>query len=208
MPKIKLNFRGLTISEKVARARQIVAALTGNSHFPTPHPPLPQLTAAIDELEAANEAVQAARQEAKSRTAALNIKEAEHDQLMMKLVSYVDAVAGDDPALVTSIGLEMRDFPNPTQDVPPAPTGLTATDGDFTGEVDLAWDRVRGARSYVIHCSPDPPTDTSWAHAKIATRSQITVENLPSGTRHWFRVAALGTRGQGSWSSPVMKMAQ
>lgn len=208
MPRIKLSLRTMTIPEKIARCKQIVAALTGNSNFPTPHPPLAEITASINELGAANTAAQSARQEAKSRTAALNIKEAEHDQLMMKLVSYVDAVAGDDPALVTSIGLEMRDSPNPAQDVPPAPTGLTATDGDFTGEVDLAWDRVQGARSYVVQCSPDPPTDTSWAHAKIATRSQITVANLPSGTRHWFRVAAVGTRGQGSWSSPVMKMAQ
>jgi hypothetical protein len=208
MPRIKLNFRGLTISEKVARSRQIVAALTGNSQFPTPHPPLAQLTAAIDDLDAANTAAQVARQEAKSRTAALNIKEAEHDQLMMKLVSFVDAVAGDDSALVTSIGLEMRDSPNPAQDVPPAPAGLTATDGDFNGEVDLAWDRVQGARSYVVQCSPDPPNDSSWTHAKIATRSQITVANLSSGSRHWFRVAAVGTRGQSAWSNPVMKMVQ
>jgi hypothetical protein len=208
MSRIKLNFRGLTISEKVARARQIITALTGNSNFPTPHPPLPQLNTVIDELEAANAAAQAARQEAKARTAALNIKEAEHDQLMMKLVSYINAVAGDDPALVTSIGLEMRDSPNSAQDVPPAPTGLTVTDGDFNGEVDLAWNRVQGARSYVVQCSPDPPADSSWTHAKIATRSQITVKNLSSGTRQWFRVAAVGTRGQSAWSNPVMKMVQ
>jgi hypothetical protein len=206
MPRIKLNFRNLTVTEKIARSCQIVAALTGNSQFPTPHPPLAELTASIDQLETANNAAQAARQETKTCTAALNIKEAEHDQNMMKLASYVDAVAGDNAALVLSIGMEMRDSPNFAQDVPNMPTNLTATDGDFPGEADLSWDRVQGARSYVVQCSPDPPTDASWTHSKIATRSKITVENLPSGTRHWFRVAAVGTRGQSAWSNPVMKM--
>lgn len=208
MARIKLNLRSMTIAEKIARSRQIVAALTGNSHFPTPHPPLADVTAVINELEAAATAAQAARQEMKARTTAQTIKEAEHDQFMMKLVSYVESVAGDDPALVASVALEMRDFSNHASDVPLAPTGLTATHGDFTGEIDLAWDTVRGARSYDIQFSSDPPTDSSWTHSKVATRSRITVEHLVSGTRYWFRVAAVGTRGHGPWSNPVMKMAQ
>ena len=208
MSRIKLSLASMTIPEKIARSQQIVTALTGNSHFPTPHPPLAEINAAINELEAANTAAQSARQEAKARTAAQTMKEAEHDQLMMKLVSYVESVAGDNPELVLSVGFEMRDFPVHAQDVPDAPASLAATDGDFSGEADLSWDTVRGARSYIIQCSPDPPTDSSWTHARVATRSQITIEHLTSGTRHWFRVAAVGTRGQGAWSNPVMKMAQ
>lgn len=208
MSRIKLSLASMSIPEKIARSQQIVTAMTGNSHFTAPHPPLAEVTAAINELEAASTAAQAARQEAKSRTAAQTMKEAAHDQIMMRLVSYADSVAGDDPELVLSIGFEMRDFPNTAQDVPPAPAGLTATDGDFSGEIDLSWDTVRGARSYVVQCSPDPPTDSSWTHARVATRSQITVEHLTSGTRHWFRVAAVGTRGQSAWSNPAMKMAQ
>src|SRR5436190_2063123 len=165
MSRIKLSLRNMTVAEKIARCHQIVAALTGNSHFPTPHPPLAEVTAAINELEAANTAAQAARQEAKTRTAALNTKDDALDQFMTKLVSYVDSVAGDDPEVVLSAALEMRDFPTHAQDVPPAPASLTATAGDFTGEIDLSWDTVAGARSYVVECSPDPPTDTSWAHS-------------------------------------------
>src|SRR5947209_12251979 len=125
MSRVKLNFRTLNVAEKIARAQQIVAALTGNSHFTTPHPPLAEVTAAINELEAAATAAQAARQEAKARTAAQTMKEAALAQVMTKLVSYVDSVAGDDPSRVTNVGLEMRDFPSHAQDVPDAPAGLT-----------------------------------------------------------------------------------
>jgi hypothetical protein len=208
MSRIKLGLASMSVMEKVARCRQIVAALTNNTHFPAPQPPLAEITAAINELEAAATATQAARQEAKARTAAQTMTEAALDQTMMKLVAFVESVAADDPALVTSVGLEMRDPSNVVTDTPNAPASLTATDGDFTGEIDLSWDTVRGARSYVVECSPDPPTDSSWTHSKVATRSRITVEHLASGTRHWFRVAAVGTRGQSAWSNPVMKMAQ
>ena len=138
MPRIKLGLKDMSVTEKIARSQQIVTALTGNTHFPTPHPPLAEITAAINELEAANTAAQTARQEAKARTAAQTMKEAEHDQIMTKLVSYVDSVAGDNPELVLSVEFEMRDFPAHAPDVPSAPASLGATDGDFSGQVDLS----------------------------------------------------------------------
>jgi hypothetical protein len=38
MPKIKLNLRSLTVPEKSARAREIVAASTGYPDLNAPHP--------------------------------------------------------------------------------------------------------------------------------------------------------------------------
>ena len=208
MSLIKFSIRTMSIPEKVARSRQIVAAMTGNTHFTTPHPALSEVTAAIADLESAANAAQVARQEAKARTLAQNTKEGEFDNLMGRLVAYVESIAAADPQLAVDIGLEIRSPATSSSDTPPAPASLAATDGDFAGQIDLSWDTVAGARSYVVQCSPDPPSDSSWTHACIATRSQVTVENLVSGTRHWFRVAAVGTRGQGAWSNPVMKMAQ
>ena len=88
-----------------------------------------------------------------------------------------------------------------------APPSLTATFGDHDGEIDLTWDTVRGARSYVVERSPDPPTESSWTHAAVSTRSRTTIEDLTSGTRYWFRVAAVTATGQSAWSNPAMKIA-
>jgi hypothetical protein len=65
MSRIKLNFKRLPLTEKIARARQIVTALTGNADFPTPMPPLIALTTASDEADAAFNEAQQARQTAK-----------------------------------------------------------------------------------------------------------------------------------------------
>ena len=211
MSKIKLNLRSLNIPEKIARAQQIVAALTDNTNFTAPHPPLAQVTAAIEELEAASNAVQAARQDAKAKTAAQKASEEALDRMVMQLVAHVESVAGDDEQLIMSAGLDVRGSvafasasASATHSAPPA---LTATFGDHDGEIDLTWDTVRGARSYVVERSPDPPTESAWTHAAVSTRSHTTIEDLTSGTHYWFRVAALTANGQGPWSNPAMKIA-
>jgi len=84
---------------------------------------------------------------------------------------------------------------------------LTPTAGDHDGEIDLSWDNVTGAKSYVIRQSPDPATPTTWAHAGVSTKSTFTAAGLNSGTRYWFRVAAVNNFGQSGWSDSATKIA-
>ena len=207
MAKVKLNFRQLSIPEKIARARQIHAAMTGNARFPHPLPDLDDLNVNVNELEGRATAAQAARLEAKTRTAAQAQGEEALDGLMSQLVSHVESVAGNDESIILGAGLEVRSPNTPATGEPEAPTALTATAGDHDGEIELSWDAVRGARSYVVERSPDPPTATSWTHAAVSTRSSATIQGLNSGTRYWFRVAAVNAVGQSPWSSPAMKIA-
>jgi hypothetical protein len=207
MPKIKLNFGRLSIPEKIARAQQIVAALTGNSNFPTPHPTLAEVTAATGALETAANAVHAARFEAKRRTAAQGIKEDELNQLMAQLGAYVESVAGDDESLILSAGLEKRSFAAPDSSAPTAPETLTATTGNHEGEIELSWDTAHGARSYVVERTTDPQTASSWTQAGVSPRSSVILEGLDSGTRYYFRVAAVTLNGQSPWSNQAVKVA-
>ncbi|MDT5062879.1 MAG: hypothetical protein QOH63_3338 [Acidobacteriota bacterium] len=206
MSKIKLNLQRLTIPEKIARSQQIVAAMTGNANFTSPQPALPQVTTAINDLDTAYAATQTARQEAKTRTSIQNQKEEALDRVLTQLANYVESVSGDDEAKITSAGMNVRAEPAAAGDLA-APTGLEASVGDRDGEIDLVWDKVNKARSYVIERSADPPTATSWTHAAVATKSQATVGGLTSGTKYWFRVAAVGPNGQSPWSDPATKLA-
>lgn len=206
MAKVKLNLKGLSIPEKIARARQIVAAMTGNDNFPAPQPSLAQVTGGTNQLEAAYNAAQAARQEAKARTAALNEQEEAVDLLLTQLAGHVESVGGDNEQIIQSAGMDIRSAPTSTG-TPAVPVSLNATQGDMEGEIDLSWDKVERARSYLIEQSADPITSTSWAHAAVSTKSQVTIDDLQSGTRYWFRVAAVGPQGQSGWSNPASKIA-
>lgn len=207
MPKIRLNLAGLSIAEKLAKARQIVTALTGNTNFPTPSPALANITTAANELETAGAETQAARQAAKEKTSIQNQKEDALDQLLTQLAAYVESVAGSNEQLILSAGMDMRASAVVSTAPPAQPQGLTATAGDRDGEIDLSWDTVANAKSYIIEQSLDPVTPASWAHASVSTRSSQTMSGLTSGTRYWFRVAAVNINGESGWSDPAMKIA-
>ena len=207
MAKIRLNFSRLPVPQKVAKAQQIVAALTGNSNFPTPSPTLANITTAATELASAEAESQTARQTGKEKTTVRNQKEDSIDQLMTQLAAYVESVAGDNEQLILSAGMDMRAQPVAATAPPDQPQGLTPTAGDRDGEIDLSWDNVTGAKSYVIQQSPDPAMPTTWAHSAVSTKSTFTAEHLNSGTRYWFRVAAVNNFGQSGWSDPATKIA-
>jgi Fibronectin type III domain len=205
--KIKLNLRSLPIPEKVAKARTIITSLTGNADFPTPNPTLLAITAVTDDLEAAAATVQDEKQQLKTSVSKQNEKEDLFDAAFSKLVGYVQSVAGDDEAMIHSAGMDTKAAGGPSTSTPALPPALSATAGDHDGEIDLTWDTVPKAKSYVIEKSGDPPTATSWQHAGVSTKSSTTIDGLTPGTRYWFRVAAVGTAGQSGWSDPASKIA-
>ena len=203
--KVKLNIRGLSIPERIARGRDIVAAMTGNPAFPSPQPPLVEVTADIDALEAAYQHSQAVKQEAMSSTTATHDKDGAFEITLRKLGAHVESVASDEKT-VQSAGMFVGAKAGPSLPAT-APTGLTATEGDHDATLDLHNDRVKGARSYVYEMSLDPPTATSWTHAAVSAKSSATISGLASGTRYWFKVAAITSTGQSGWSDPATKIA-
>lgn len=207
MPKIKLNFSRLSLPEKIARAQQIVDALTGNASFPTPTPPLAGITTAINNLDTAFAAALAARQTAKEKTSDQNVKEDALDKLVSQIAAYVESVAVDDEVMVQSAGMDIKSVGSASSDTPLQPQSLTPSAGDHDGEIDLSWEPVSGAKSYVVERSVDPPTPASYAHDAVVTKSKHTAAGLTSGTRYWFRVAAVNNNGQSGWSDPATKIA-
>jgi hypothetical protein len=149
MAKVKLNIRTLSTTEKVAKARQIVTALTGNPSFTTPQPDLATLTAAADDLETAFGDVQTARQTGLTKTSILHEKEDALEGLLRQLATYVESIAGDDETKILSAGISIKTTA-PSTPTAVTPIALSATEGDHDGELDLSWATVKGAKSYVV----------------------------------------------------------
>ena len=87
------------------------------------------------------------------------------------------------------------------------PQSFVATTGDSDGEIDLSWSSVNGAQSYIIELSLQAPPNASWTHIQTVTKSSHTVTGLTSGTRYWFRVAAVSAGGQSGWSDISTRIA-
>lgn len=87
------------------------------------------------------------------------------------------------------------------------PLFLSATPGDSEGEIKLAWEPVKKAHTYVVQKSKGSESPSKWMNEDIVTKSNCTVTKLKSRHQYWFRVAAVGLRGQGSWSKFVHRKA-
>ena len=206
MARVRLNLRSLSVPAKIAKGRHIVTSMTDNKNFPNPTPPLTEVTAVLDSLEEAFAQMQASRAKVTALTVTQDNAEAKLDQTLTQVAAYVESVAGRDDTLITSVGMELKASPSTTT-LPSVPQAVTAAAGDHDGELVLSWKSVPRAKSYVIESSTDPATVTSWEHVGIATSATKTINGLKSGTRFWFRIAAVGAGGQSGWSEHATKVA-
>jgi hypothetical protein len=203
MKRVKLNFTKLTVLSKIGKARLVVDEMTGNANFLTPDPALADVTIAIDALQVS---WAGAEERTKSKVAEKHVDEEVLDKLMIRLADYVQSASGGDELKIISSGLDIRREPAPVGDLI-APTDLRAEFGSHEGEVDLKWGGVSGSKLYVIEIAADPNDSESWEQIAMPTYNRFTATGLDSGTRYWFRVAAVGTTGRSPWSDPAMKMA-
>lgn len=206
MAKVRLSLGRLTIPQKIQKIRQIITAMTGNANFSAPSPTLASITTLVNDLETKFNSAQTSRVTAKQLTDSQDVSEKALDAAITLLVAYVENASGGVATKIESAAMDLRADAAPVGALP-APQNLSVTAGDNDGELDPDWDSVRGASSYVIQRSADPPTASSWQMIMTVNPSKATVSGLTSGTKYWFRVAAVGAAGQGPWSDPATKVA-
>ena len=87
-----------------------------------------------------------------------------------------------------------------------APTELLAVSSqNVEGAVELKWHAVKGATTYTIAASRE--NDSNWQDVGSTSETVFQVNELPEGTKYFFRVAASSKFGQGDWSSAVSQLA-
>lgn len=205
MSTIKLGLDGMSVSDKIQFGRQIVTAMTGNPNFTTPNPTLAVLTGGSDDLEAAYNTAQTARQLAKLRTTTQDNDEATWDGLITQMASYVQNISAGNKAIIESSGFSVRNTPAPVG-LPPAPTDLAVVPSEQAGCADLSWESERGYRSFTIERAEDAPTPVYHVVGNT-TKKFGTFNSMVSGRKYWFRVASVSPAGQSAWSEPVALFA-
>ena len=201
MSYAKLGLDGLTVPTKIQYLRRLATALTGNANFPNPVPSIADLTAQADTLEADYNEAQAARLASKTKTALQDEQTAVVDLAIAQLASYVDSASGGDAAKIASAGFEVRATPTPVGELP-APTDLRVLPSEHAGSADISWKSTYGARAFTVERAPDAPS-LNWGVIGNSTKKQASFNSMVSGTKYWFRVAAIGAAGQSAWSDPV-----
>lgn len=183
----------MPIPVKLLRASEIVESMDGNPDFPTPSPPLADITTAIGNLQ---KAYQKALDRSLTAKAEQRTANEELNDLLRQLRDYVNGVAKGNEDIVLSSGFEASKIPEPVGPMPQV-IDVKGKGGDGDGTVQLRWKPVYGAKNYVVEMSTDNVNYTPTGYPSAAN---LTVDSLTIGQFYWFRVAANGAAGLGPFS--------
>ena len=193
--KVLLVFIQLSVVEKIAYYRNVIAKLTGNVLFPTPDTPLTDTKTAVDKLETS---YLAARDGSHTAISAMHAAEAEADDIFRIHAAYVERVADGDETNILSSGFHVSKQP-----IAPQKPALAVENGANSGSVKLVAKAIDRARAYIWEYSLD---GVEWKTAGNSTASTFQLTGLTVATKYYFRVAAITPEGTTDFTAAVLKV--
>jgi hypothetical protein len=204
MSIIKLNIRNLSVAAKIAKGQNIITKETANPNVPGNTAVLAAFAAKQTALEAANQAVLAAREAGRLATLAQTNAEYEWRGALTLLAAFTETATGGEAEKILTTGFDIREAGTPIP-LPGAVENLMVKLNGFPGHSKITWKPISGADGYVIQGSVDPITATSWTEPVIATKASVNGNGAAPGQKYWYRVAAFNAAGQGPWSQPASR---
>ena len=199
MPTLKINngFERLSDANLETKTNQIIADLTVN--FPTA-PTLADLVAARDAFTAA---LAVSIEGSLVDKAIKNQCRREVINQHHIMIPHVLVASAGDRVMAVKSGYSIAKDPAPVPEVTPA-QGIKIENGLNPGELQLSFNKVPGAKSYVYQCTPDPLTEASVWNMHVGTVRKYLFTGLETGKRYWVRVVAVGIKGQEVLSEAVL----
>lgn len=204
MSQIVTNIAGLSISKKLEKSTNIITKSSANPAIPGNGPAVAALSTSQAALDAANAAVIAARNSLKLLMVERDLAEADWDAKCTALADFTQVATGGEETAILSSGYAVRE-PNAPVGRVGIPENLTARTNGSVGVTKLRWKAVPGAINYLIQCSPDLITESSFVLVGSSPKANTEISGAVPGKVCWFRVAAVGAADTGSWSSPAQR---
>lgn len=173
------------------------------------NPTFPNVPSALAELEKLLPELEAALVRAKTRdmewVAVKNGKKAIALNLLEELAQYVIEICNDDRGMILSSGFYVTD-----EDTTRPVTAIETLEVELgtTGVATTRAGNITGAIAFVHQYTTETPgPNTVWVSEESSVRN-YTFRGLSSDKRHWFRVVAIGRKGQKAYSPIVSRSIQ
>lgn len=196
--RVLLSFLAFPVMIFLQVARDIVSKMTGNPNYMTPFPPLVDIGAALDDLQAKISAAAGAGKDAiGERNTSWNTARG----LMRQLGSYVQTHCQNDSDILQSSGFSATKTPVPIGPLA-TPADLRFSRNEKTGMLFLRFKPVYGMTAgYTVQVAPaatGPFTDYA-----LSSTTRVEIKGQAPMQVVWFRVAATGAAGTSPWSDPA-----
>lgn len=203
--KVKLGLDTLSLEQRIALGKAVVAALTKNATT-FPNAGTNALNLLVTAADNANLAYKMGLEATKNQLAVRDQNDLTMCVGLSACASYVDSVAKGDPALIALAGMGVKGAGSRIGPMPQV-LNLALSAGDHEGTVDAMWDPIYGAKSYEVWLSADPMSESNWKFALSVGKSSATLRGLASASKVWVRVRAIGAAPDpGPWSDPATKV--
>lgn len=176
--------------------------MKNNPTFINPPPALAELEKEGPEFR---ELLRKARNRDKEWVAFKNTKKAKVLALLEEVAVYVIATCKGDRGLILSSGFDATDVQ--TGSVKPF-IGSLDVELRTPGEAILRAKNQKGAVAYLHQYATEAPTPTTVWHSEGSTTGDHKFTGLYSDKRYWFRVVAVGRKGQQAFSPVVTRSIQ
>lgn len=187
--------------ELVTLIKHILKQLKGNAAYPNPPEALAELEKILPELE---EALERAKTRDRAWVAIKNNKKAIAIALLEELADYVLAISKGDQAMIFLSGFSAEESNGSEKtSVEILEVILTAP-----GTATLRVKNKKGVVAYVHQYTTEEPGPNTMWHCAGSTKGDYTFTGLQTDKRYWFRVIAVGRKGQQVFSPVVSRSIQ
>ncbi len=194
-----IGFGSMLDDQLLTAATTIIAAMTGNTNFPTPTPALADIQDLLDDFSAK---LAAARKRGSPEDTA--IKDESIPALvsaLQKLGYYVNSIADGQLSVLLSSGFPTN-APTTASQVPFIVQDVRLSDTNQSGQARLNFAKQANVRVYEYCYRKVSIPEEPWSDRMTTTSSRNnTIAPLDPGHYYEVRVRAVNSKGVGDWSN-------
>lgn len=198
-PKVNMPYNNWPDTTLATEGMTIQTAMTDNPWFPVTVPTVEDFSNAVGDY-----IVQLGKAGTRdmNAVASKNTKRRDLIAMCIQLGNDVTTRANGNVEMLVSTALPLKRRPQTV--VITNPTNFRITNGLNPGELVLKVDSMKGARSFVFEYTEYPPGPESIWTRTTCSSSRCVITGLTAGKQYWFRVAAIGGKGQQVWGETLI----
>lgn len=201
MVLVKADLARKNADEKVQISKLVESSMQANINFADPTPPIADITAKREALEAA---IPLAANGDRVAVAKRNTLDKELSQLLVAQCRYVNSASHGDRDVALTSGFVAAKMPTRIPLVAP-PFNVTAQPTTKGGEALVRYRTHYGTRTkQVFVTTEDPASKPEWTLAAVTTKNQCIIAGLDPTKYYWFRVNVVCSAGISGYSDPAM----
>jgi hypothetical protein len=199
--KITLRLSKLGDADLEARSFGIVAAMTGNAHFPEPTPALADLN---NSLKLFSDSLAFAKTGDRVKAILKNQRRDDLELLLTNLANYCSFIAQGDRFILASSGFSLNAETSASKTLAD-PANFTVEIGCKSGDALAYVNAVPNAKAYLYRWGIAPIANEAWFHT-IHSQPYFTITGLVPGTIYSFQIGVAGSKGQTVYTKVISQM--